>query len=123
MKIRTGLTTLAAAGSFALAACGSDSKSSSATAEQSTPAVAIAEIGKTKEGLDKAASQFRGGDAKAAEETVAETYVEHFEKVEDPLGEVDPELKEKLEDAIAGDLRKQIRDGAPAAQVKKHVDQ
>src|SRR5215210_6879323 len=123
MNVRTALTTLAAASGLALAACGSDDKSSGSTAEQSTPTTDIAEIGRTKAGLDKAVAQLRGGDKKAAEETVSETYLQHFEKVEGPLGEVDPELNEKLEDAIKGDLRKEIRDGAPVAKVRKHVDQ
>jgi DNA anti-recombination protein RmuC len=123
MNVRTALTTLAATSGLALAACGSDDKSSSSTAEQSSPKVAIAEIAETKAGLDKAVSELRGGSKKAAEDTVAETYLQHFEKVEDPLGEVDPELKEKLEEAISGELRTQIRNGAPVAQVRKHVDQ
>lgn len=123
MNVRTALTTLAAASGLALAACGSDDKSSSSTAEQSTPTVAIAEIGKTKAGLDRAVSELRGGDKKAAEETVSETYLQHFEKVEGPLGKVDAELNEKLEEAISGDLRTRIRNGAPVAQVKKQVDQ
>src|SRR5215210_3096857 len=123
MNVRTALTALAAASGLALTACGGDEKSSPTTAERSTPTAAIAEIGKTKAGLDKAVAQLRGGDKKAAEETVAETYLQHFEKVEGPLGEVDPELNEKLEEAISGDLRKEIRNGAPVDKVRKHVDQ
>jgi hypothetical protein len=123
MKVRSAVLTLAMSSGLALAACGGGDKSSEATAEQATPAVALAEIPQVKAGLDKAVSQLRDGDAKAAEETVSETYVEHFEKVEDPLGKVDPELKEKLEETIADELRTQIRDGAPVAQVSKHVDQ
>ena len=124
MNVRTAFTTLAAASGLALAACGSDDKGTASTAaEQSSPSAAIAEVGKTKAGLDKAVSQLRGGDKKAAEETVAETYLQHFEKVEGPLGKVDPELNEKLEEAISGDLRARIRNGAPVAQVKKQVDQ
>ena len=122
MKLRSAALTVALSSGFALAACGSDEKSSEATAEQSSPAVALAEIVAVKAGLDKAVTELRGGDAKAAEETVADTYVDHFEKVEDPLDKVDHELNEELEEAISSDLRKEISGGAPAAQVSKHVD-
>ena len=123
MKLRSAALTVALSSGFALAACGSDDKSSESTAEQSSPAVALTEIVAVKAGLDKAVTELRGGDAKAAEETVADTYVDHFEKVEDPLDKVDHELNEELEEAISGDLRKEISGGAPVAQVSKHVDE
>jgi hypothetical protein len=122
MKLRSAALTVALSSGFALAACGSDDKSSSPSAEESTPAVALAEIVAVKAGLDKAVTELRGGDATAAEETVSNTYVDHFEKVEDSLDEVDHDLKEELEEAISGELRKEITGGAPAAQVSKHVD-
>src|SRR3954462_12214875 len=123
MKLRSAALTFALSSGFALAACGGDEKSSEAAAEQSSPSVALTEIVAVKAGLDKAVTELRGGDAKAAEETVADTYVDHFEKVEDPLDKVDHELNEELEEAISGDLRKEISDGATAAQVSKHVDE
>jgi hypothetical protein len=123
MKLRSAAVTIALTSGFALAACGSDDKSSGASTEKPTPAVALAEIPQVKAGLDKAVKQVESGDSAAAEDTVSNTYVDHFEKVEDPLGEVDPELKEQLEDGINAELRKEISDGAPAAQISKHVDQ
>src|SRR4051794_2938904 len=122
MKLRSALLTCALTSSFALSACGNDDKGSEASAEESTPAVALAEIPQVKAGLDKAAAQVKAGDSAAAEETVADTYVDHFEKVEEPLGKVDPELKEELEEDISGGLRNQIKNGASASQVKKHVE-
>ena len=122
MKLRSAALTVALSSGFALAACGSDDTGSEAATEQSSPAVARTEIVAVKAGLDQAVTELGGGDAKAAEETVANTYVDHFEKVEDPLDKVDHELKEELEEAISGDLRKEISGGAPAAQVSKHVD-
>ena len=122
MKLRSAALTVALSSGFALAACGSQDKSSQASAEQDTPAVALAEIPQVKAGLDKAVTELRGGDAKAAGETVADTYVDHFEKVEGPLEEVDPDLKEGLEEGISTDLRKEISGGAPAARVRRHVD-
>src|SRR4051794_31997078 len=101
MSLPKIVAALALSSSFALAACGSDKeKSSEASEEQSTPAQAIKEIGATRTGLDTAVKQVRSGDRKAAEETASETYLEHFEKVEGPLGEVDHELNEELEEAI-----------------------
>ena len=123
--LRSAVLTVAVSSGFALAACGSDEKSSSGgtTAEEPTPAAALTEIMAVKAGLDQAVVQLKSGDAKAAEETVSNTYVDHFEKVEDPLGKVDPELGEELEEGISTDLRKEISSGASAAEVSKHVDE
>src|SRR4051812_12117149 len=122
MKLRSALLTCAVSSGFALAACGGDDKGSEATAEESTPATAVSEIVAVKAGLDKAAEQVRSGDSAAAGETVSNTYVDHFEKVEDPLGKVDHELNEELEEGISTELRDEIKNGASAAQVQKHVD-
>jgi uncharacterized phage infection (PIP) family protein YhgE len=93
-----------------LGACGGEDKSGSETtaAAQSTAAEAVKQIDKTTAGLDRAVQQLRDGDAKAAKETVSETYLQHFEDVEHPLEEVAPELKEGLEEGIADDLRNDI---------------
>ncbi len=123
MKLRSVLLTCALTSGLALSACGNDDSGSEAAAEESTPAVALAEIPQVKAGLDKAAAQVKAGDSAAAEETVANTYVDHFEKVEDPLDKVDHELKEELEEGISGTLRNQIKNGASASQVKKQVDE
>jgi hypothetical protein len=120
MKLRSALLTCTLTGSFALAACGNDSKSS---AEQTSPTTAIDEIAQVKAGLDRAAEQVASGDSAAAEETVSDTYVDHFEKVEDPLGKVDHELNEELEEGISTELRDEIKSGASAAKVRKHVDE
>jgi hypothetical protein len=122
LKLRSAALTFALSSGFALAACGSDDKSSTSSSEESTPAVAIAEIGQVKTGLDKAVAQVKSGDSAAAEETVSDTYVDHFEKVEDPLGKVDPELKEELEEGISSELRDEIKSGASASVVSKRVD-
>jgi hypothetical protein len=126
MKLRSAALSIAVSSSFALAACGSDDKGSASetSADESTsPALAIQEIAAVKAGLDTAAQQVRNGDSKAAEETVSNTYVDHFEKVEGPLDKVDHELNEELEEGISTDLRKEISGGASAAAVSKHVNQ
>src|SRR4051794_4216289 len=118
MKLRSAFLTCALTSGVALAACGSDSKSSE---KGPTAATAVEEIKAVKAGLDEAVAQLRAGNAAAAEETVANTYVDHFENVEDPLDKVDHELKEELEDGISTELRAEIKNGASAAKVKRHV--
>ena len=59
MKLRSAALTVALSSGFALAACGSQDKSSQASAEQDTPAVALAEIPQVKAGLDKAVTELR----------------------------------------------------------------
>ena len=122
MKLRSALLTCALTSGLALSACGNEDTGSEASAEDSSPAVALAEIPQVKAGLDKAAAQVKAGDNAAAEETVADTYVDHFEKVEEPLDKVDHKLKEELEEDISGELRAQIKNGASASQVKAHVN-
>jgi hypothetical protein len=126
MKLRSAALTVAMSSAFALTACGGNDEKSSASetsAEEASPQAAITEIAAVKAGLDTAVEQVRSGDPKAAEETVSNTYVDHFEKVEGPLDKVDHELNEELEEGISTDLRKEISDGASAAAVSKHVDE
>src|SRR5919197_892251 len=61
------------------------------------------------------------GDAKAADNAVSEGYLQHFEKVEGPLGKVDHELNEKLEDSIREELREKIQDGGSISEVTRMV--
>lgn len=100
------------------AGCGGSDKSDE---ESTTPAEAVAEIGKIKTSLATAVQQVRNGDAKAAEETVGDAYLEHFEQVEGPLGERDHDLMEELEEAISTDLRADIKDGKPADEIEAEV--
>ena len=102
------------------AACGSDDESSE---EDTTPAAAAAEIDTIKSMLDDALAKYKAGDAEAAEEIVGDAYLEHFEKVEHPLEEVDEELMEDLEGTISNDIRTKMKDGAPASEVEKLIEQ
>src|SRR4051812_28888139 len=125
MKLRSAALTVAMSSAFALTACGGNDEKSSASetsTEEASPQATLAEIAAVKAGLDTAVEQVRSGDSKAAEETVSNTYVDHFEKVEDPLDKVDHELNEELEEGISTDLRKQISNGATAAAVRNYVD-
>jgi hypothetical protein len=117
-------------------ACGGDSASqspavgtttgSAAGSEQeeegeATPAQAAAEIPEIKDLLDHAVEEYREGEAKEAEEVVGDAYLEHFEHVEGPLGELDHELMEEIEVAISTKIRNRIKDGVPVAQVEALV--
>ena len=115
---------VAACSAFALPACGSESEKSGESSEHSVSnAEAVKEIAAVRAGLDTAVKQLKGGDAKAAENTVAETYLQHFELVEGPLEKVDEELNEELEEAINQELRDKIKSGAKPAVVVKLVDE
>ena len=61
------------------AGCGGSDESEE---DSATPAEAVAEIGEIKTLLATAVDQVRAGDADAAEETVGDAYLEHFESVE-----------------------------------------
>ena len=119
MTLRFALVCIGLIGALALAACGSEQESEEAAETQATPAQA--EIGAVRRALDEAVAALRDGDARAAENAVAEGYLAHFEKVEGPLDEVDHALKERLEDGIREDLRGRIHDGAPVAEVRRMV--
>ncbi|HEX8067281.1 MAG TPA: hypothetical protein VF520_12250 [Thermoleophilaceae bacterium] len=114
-----------------LAGCGDDDSGDGAeTAGRATTATtapapagseAVAEIATVRQLLDRAVDEYRDGDAKSAERTVGDAYLEHFEEVEEPLEERDPELMESLEETIATTIRDRIRAGASPAEVQSLV--
>jgi hypothetical protein len=101
-------------GAVALAgtACGSSDDD-----EETAPAAAVAEIDQIKAMLDTGLAQYRSGDQEAADTTVGDAYLEHFEHVEDPLGERDHELMEDLEHRISTEIRDEMKDGTPPDHV------
>ena len=101
------------------AGCGGTAEAESE--ESATPAEAVAEIGELRTMLDEAVEEYRSGDAEAAEETVGDAYLEHFEQVEHPLGEIDHEFMEELEHTISTTIRERIKQGAPADEVAQLV--
>ena len=104
----------------ATAGCGG---SDSTEEDSATPAEAVAEIKEIKTLLATAVDQLRAGDAEAAEKTVGDAYLEHFEHVEAPLGERDQDLMEELEEAISTTLRSDIEDGKSADEIATRVDE
>jgi DNA anti-recombination protein RmuC len=108
---------------LALGALGCGSSAEAESEESATPAEAAAEIGEIETLLDQAVEEYRSGDAEAAEETVGDAYLEHFEKVEHPLEEIDEEFMEELEHTISTTIRERIKQDAPADEVAQLVEE
>jgi hypothetical protein len=124
---RTIIAALLVALALGLVACGGgsddDEASEAAEAANVTPAQAVTEIAAVRKALDDGVAALQAGDRDKADDLVSDGYLEHFEKVEGPLEQVDGELKEELEEKINGDIRDKIKDGASAADVEKLVDE
>ena len=105
-----------------LAGCGDGDSSTDTEAEEaSSPQKAISEIAMVRAGLAAGLTAYAQGNAEKAEELVGDAYLEHFELVEHTLEERDEELNEELELLISTEIRKEIKQGAPAAEVKALV--
>ena len=110
-------------------ACGSDDDDSSPAAATATDEgeitaeEAAAEIDEIKRILDEGLAQYQDGDQEAADTTVGDAYLEHFEKVEHSLEERDHELMEELEHRISTEIRDQMKEGASADEVAALVEQ
>ena len=119
--LRTVLLLAALTGLPVVAGCGGED----AEAEEgaATPAAAVQEIDQIKQLLDEALAQYRVGDAETAEKTTGDAYLEHFEKVEGPLGEEDHEFMEELEHRISTEIRDEMKNGASVADVEQLIDE
>lgn len=124
LKPLLALAVLCTAVALGATACGSSDESGATTTEEaSSPAEAIAEIDAIKPMLDDALAKYRAGDKEAADTIVGDAYLEHFEHVEDPLGERDHELMEEIEEKISTDIRAKMKADAPADDVAALVDE
>jgi hypothetical protein len=123
-----------AGGLLVVAGCGSDSDSTSAgdttvstTSEESeeeeeaTPAQALAEIATIRTLLDEAVAQYASGDHSGAADAVGDIYLEHYEHVEGPLGDVNHDLMEEIEEKLSTDLRTSMEDGAEQSEIEALV--
>ena len=121
-------------GLLVVAGCGSDSDSTSAAdttvsttteeseeEEESTPAQALAEIGTIRTLLDDAVTQYASGDHSGAADAVGDIYLEHYEHVEGPLGDVNHDLMEEIEEKLSTDLRTSMEDGAEQSEIEALV--
>ena len=133
---KTFLLLIVLLGLFALTvtACGSDddddsSPAAATTTEEGeeegeiTAEEAAAEIDEIKRMLDEGLAQYQDGDQEAADTTVGDAYLEHFEKVEHSLEERDHELMEDLEHRISTEIRDEMKEGASADEVAALVEQ
>jgi hypothetical protein len=123
-----------AGGLLVVAGCGSDSGSTSAgdttvsttteeseEEEEATPAQALAEIAAIRTLLDEAVAQYAAGDHSGAADAVGDIYLEHYEHVEGPLGDVNHDLMEEIEEKLSTDLRTSMEDGAEQSEIQALV--
>ncbi len=123
VMLRRPFAALALSGALLVSACGGEEDSAQPRREQqATPAEALDEISRVRAGLDEALASLKAGDRAKAGEALAESYLEHFEKVEGPLDRVDHELNEQLEEAIGKEIRGRIKDGASTAEIRRMID-
>jgi hypothetical protein len=118
--LRTVLLLAALTGLLVVAGCGGEDEEAE---ESATPTEAVQEIDQIKQLLDEALAQYRVGDAETAEETTGDAYLEHFEKVEGPLGEEDHEFMEELEHRISTEIRDEMKNGASVADVERLIEE
>lgn len=130
-----------ACGLLVVAGCGSDSDSASAgdttvsttteeseeeeeaEEEESTPAQALAEIATIRTLLDDAVAQYASGDHTGAADAVGDIYLDHYEHVEGPLGDVNHDLMEEIEEKLSTDLRTSMEDGAEQSEIEALVSE
>ena len=139
IKTMTGGTVLRALLLFALvgglltvAGCGGSSDSAGTTTEtemttgtvaeeeeeeESTPEEALAEVRAIPALLDIAVAAYAAGEQDAAADAVGDIYLEHYEHVEGPLGDVNHDLMEEIEEQISTELRTAMQDGAPQEEI------
>jgi len=123
-----------AGGLLVVAGCGSDSDSTSAVDttvsttteseeedDEATPAQALAEIATIRALLDEALAQYASGDHSGAADAVGDIYLEHYEHVEGPLGDVNHDLMEDIEEKLSTDLRSSMEDGAEQSEIEALV--
>ncbi len=72
--------------------------------------------------LGQAKQEYREGNSQKAFDLVTEAYLDNYEFVEGPLGEVDPELMVKIEVDMREELRNMIQSSAPTNQVDSQID-
>lgn len=72
--------------------------------------------------LEEARTEYRNGNAPLAHDLVSEAYLDNYEFVEGPLGEIDPELMVKIEIDMREDLRNMIQNDESPDVVDAQID-
>lgn len=116
MVLRALLLFALVCGLVTVAGCGGSSDSET-TEETATAAEALVAIRAIPALLDAAVAQYAAGQHEAAAEAVGDIYLEHYEEVEGPLGEVNHDLMEEIEEQISTELRGAMTDGAPQEEI------
>jgi hypothetical protein len=122
-RARSLLIALAISVGAAVAGCGDDDSTDGAEESTVTAEQAVTEIAKVRSGLDEALATYADGNADEAQTVAEDAYLEHFELVEGPLEEADPELNEELEEAIREEFTGEIESGAPLRDLQALGDQ
>ena|SRR5436190_17865155 len=123
------LTTLVPALAVLTLAATGCGRSAASDDESASTANAPAEIATIKRMLDDALAQYRRGASKAADRTVGDAYLDHFEELEEPLARRDDDLMQKLEHQISTEIRDEMRArtaakaiSATVAETKRDLD-
>ncbi|MFB5623037.1 MAG: PEFG-CTERM sorting domain-containing protein, partial [Nitrosarchaeum sp.] len=72
--------------------------------------------------LNQAKISYRNGDTKTAFDLATRAYLDNYEFIEGPLGEIDPVLVLKIETAMRVDLRNIIKSNESADKVDAQID-
>ncbi|MFB5638441.1 MAG: PEFG-CTERM sorting domain-containing protein, partial [Nitrosarchaeum sp.] len=72
--------------------------------------------------LNQAKISYRNGDTKTAFDLATRAYLDNYEFIEGPLGEIDPVLVLKIETAMRVDLRNMIKSNESADKVDAQID-
>ena len=115
MVLRVLLLFALVCGLVTVAGCGGSSDSE--TEEGATAAEALVAIRAIPALLDAAVVKYAAGQHEAAAEAVGDIYLEHYEMVEGPLGDVNHDLMEEIEEQISTELRGAMTDGAPQEEI------
>jgi hypothetical protein len=81
-----------------------------------------AEVGaEIEELLTEVVAAYRAGNPEEAGELAAEAYLENYEVIEAEVIELAPEVNQQLEPLLGAELRRRIREGAPASEIAAMV--
>lgn len=72
--------------------------------------------------LNEAKVSYRSGDTQAALDAVTFAYLDNYEFIEGPLGEIDHDLMEKIEIDMREDLRNMIKSKVSADEIDAQID-
>jgi hypothetical protein len=100
---------------------GSDAGGSTTREEPAAKTDATATGAKIEQLLDEAAASYDPAQPERAGELVADAYVENYEHIEDAVKDAAPKVNEQLEPLMGAELRKQIREGVPVAEIRAMV--